>query len=262
MIQVPLRRYDRYVAIGDSSTEGLDDPDGRGHYRGWANRLAEHLADAQGGVLYANLAIRGRSSRQIREEQLDRALDMSPDLVTFFSGTNDVIGRHFAIGPVAEEIETVHRQVGESGARLLTFTLPDLSPVMPAARRIAPRVEELNQAIREISERSGAVVIDFAQHPVASDPRLWSEDRLHANAEGHRRIAAALAHALSLPGADPAWAEPLPPLPPRSTFQLAGAELRWGRKYLLPWLWRHLWGRSSGDGVTPKRPELGPFGPS
>ncbi len=104
MNPIPLRRYQRYVAIGDSSTEGLDDPDGRGGYRGWANRLAEHLARAQGGLLHANLAIRGRRGPQIREEQLDRALSMSPDLVTFFSGTNDVVGRRFDIDAVAAEI--------------------------------------------------------------------------------------------------------------------------------------------------------------
>lgn len=259
MMEAPPRRYDRYVAIGDSSTEGLDDPDGRGHYRGWADRLAESLAALQGGVLYANLGIRGRTTRQILDEQLERALDMSPDLVTFFSGTNDVVGRRFDLDAVAADIETVHRQVGECGARLLTFTLPDLSPVMPAARRIAPRVAALGQAIREISERSGAIVVDFAAHPVASDPRLWSEDRLHANAHGHQRIAAALAHALGLPGADPSWADPLPSRPSLSALQKAGAELRWSKNYLVPWLWRHLWGRSSGDGIAPKRPKLAPF---
>jgi lysophospholipase L1-like esterase len=259
MSQESLRRYRRYVAIGDSSTEGLDDPDGRGGYRGWANRLAEHLAAAEGEVLYANLAVRGLSSRQIRERQLQRALAMSPDLVTFFSGTNDVVSRRFSIGEVAEEIETVHRQVGECGAQLLTFTLPDLTPVMPAARRIAPRVAELNAAIRQIADRSGAIVVDFAAHPVASDPRLWSEDRLHANSQGHARIAAALAAALGLPGADPDWAAPLPERPPPSAWQKIGAEAAWGRKYLVPWLWRHLWGRSSGDGVVAKRPELEPL---
>ena len=35
--------FRRYVAIGDSTTEGLEDPDGQGGYRGWANRFAEHL---------------------------------------------------------------------------------------------------------------------------------------------------------------------------------------------------------------------------
>ena len=36
-----MRTFSRYVAIGDSTTEGLDDPDGAGGYRGWADRLAE-----------------------------------------------------------------------------------------------------------------------------------------------------------------------------------------------------------------------------
>jgi lysophospholipase L1-like esterase len=261
MSQASLRRYRRYVAIGDSSTEGLDDPDGRGGYRGWANRLAEHLAAAQGEVLYANLAVRGLSSRQIRERQLERALSMSPDLVTFFSGTNDVVSRRFSIDEVAEEIETVHRQVGECGAQLLSFTLPDLTPVMPAARRIAPRVAALNTAIRQIADRSGALVVDFAAHPVASDPRLWSADRLHANSAGHERIAAALAAALGLPGSDGDWAEPLPERPPPTVWQKIGAEVAWGRNYLVPWLWRHLWGRSSGDGIVAKRPELEPLWP-
>ncbi len=53
-------RFKRYVAIGDSSTEGLQDPDGAGGYHGWANRLAERVAQAQGGLLYANLGVRGK----------------------------------------------------------------------------------------------------------------------------------------------------------------------------------------------------------
>lgn len=252
---LPIRRY---VAIGDSSTEGLDDPDDRGGYHGWANRLAENLERLYPGLLYANLGIRGRRTRQIREEQLERALSMRPDLVSFFSGTNDVVAKNFDIDTVAADIEAVHQAVRQSGARLVTFTLPDLTPVMPAARRIAPRIEELGLAIREISARSGAVLIDFARHPVASDPRLWSEDRLHANSEGHARIAAALAHALGLPGADPGWAEPLPPMPPPRLRQKAAAEIAWARKFLLPWIWRHLRGRSTGDGILPKRPALAP----
>ena len=40
-------RFERYVAIGDSSTEGLIDPDGQGGYRGWSMRLAERIAEVQ-----------------------------------------------------------------------------------------------------------------------------------------------------------------------------------------------------------------------
>jgi len=187
------RRFERYVAIGDSSTEGLDDPDGAGGYRGWADRLAESLAAAQGSVLYANLGVRGKTTREIAAEQLPAALAMRPDLATVFSGTNDVTARRFDAAAVASDVERMQAMLAGAGATVLTFTLPDLTPVMPLARGLAPRVRALNEAIRTACARTGATLLDFAAYPVASDARLWSDDRLHANAAGHARIAAALA---------------------------------------------------------------------
>jgi lysophospholipase L1-like esterase len=262
------RRFDRYVAIGDSSTEGLDDPAGDGSYRGWANRLADRIALAQSGLstegadgsgsslLYANLGVRGRKTREIRDQQLACALTMRPDLVTLFSGTNDVVSRSFDLAAVAADLEEMMSAIRATGATLLTFTMPDLVPVMPLARRLAPRLHALNAAIRSAAAQTGALLVDFAEHPVASDPRLWSPDRLHANALGHARIAAALAHALELPGADEDWRLPLPPAAPRSAARRLRDELVWGRDYLLPWLLRHSLGRSSGDRRQPKRPAL------
>ena len=203
--------FARYVAIGDSSTEGLDDPDGQGGYRGWANRLAARVAAAQSSpLLYANLAIRGRSTRQIREEQLEPAVALRPDLVTLFSGTNDVVKPRFDADAVGNDMELVQRRLIEAGATVLGFTLPDLSLVLPIARPIAGRVRALNDALRDASAASGAILVDFAKHAVGSDPRLWGEDRLHANSIGHERIAAALAWALGLPGTDDTWSQPLP----------------------------------------------------
>jgi lysophospholipase L1-like esterase len=256
MVPFPFPRFSRYVAIGDSSTEGLDDPDGRGGYRGWANRLGERIAESQGGLLYANLAVRGLSTRQIKERQLVPALAMRPDLVTLFSGTNDVVRRRFDAAGVAADVFEMHRALIGQGAVLLTFTLPDLTPVMPAARWIRPRVELLNRTLREVSARTGAIIVDVAGHSVASDPRLWCDDRLHANAVGHARIAAALAEALGLPGTDASWSHPLPSSPPSPFTARLAAEVRWARRHLLPWIWRHLHGKSSGDGRQPKRPEL------
>jgi lysophospholipase L1-like esterase len=263
------RSFARYVALGDSSAEGLDDPDGAGGYRGWADRLAERLAAShgaghrasQGGVSYANLAIRGRRTRQIVVEQLAAAVAMRPDLATVFCGTNDVIAASFDLPAVAADVERLHRALIGAGATVLTFTLPDLSPVLPLARRLAPRVAALNEALRRVAAASGALLVDVAAHPVASDPRLWSDDRLHANAAGHARIAAALAQALGLPGSDASWSQPLPAPPPRSRRQRAAAEVAWLRRHFLPWAWGHLRGRSSGAGRSPKRPTMEPLGP-
>jgi len=141
---------------------------------------------------------------------------------------------------------------------VLTFTLPDLSPIMPLGHLISARVEALNARLREIAGRTGAVLVDFTAYPVASDPRLWSADRLHANSCGHARIAAALADALGIPGADHSWAEPLPEMSRPSPLERLGGEARWIRGHLVPWAWRHLRGRSAGDRVAPKRPRLAP----
>ncbi len=256
MIELP-RSFLRYVAIGDSSTEGLDDPDGRGGYHGWADRLAARVAAAQSApLLYANLAIRGRSTRQIRDEQLDAALAMRPDLVTLFTGTNDVVKPRFDADAVGADVEFMQRQLIEQGAVVLGFTLPDLSIVLPIARPIAGRVRALNDALRRASAASGAILVDFAKHAVGSDPRLWGADRLHANSVGHQRIASALAWALGLPGTDDSWSHPLPTKWSPSFGDSVAAELRWQRQYFLPWVWRHLRGRSSGDGRECKRPVL------
>ena len=183
---------------------------------------------------------------------------MRPDLVTLFSGTNDVVKPRFDASAVGRDVEHMQRRLIVGGATVLGFTLPDLSLVLPIARPIAGRVRALNDALRDASASTGAVLVDFARHPVGSDPRLWGPDRLHANSAGHERIAAALAWALELPGTDDAWSRPLPTEWRPTLASVIAAEVRWQRDWFLPWVWRHLRGRSSGDGRGPKRPVLSP----
>jgi lysophospholipase L1-like esterase len=251
-----LRLFERYVAIGDSTAEGLDDPDGLGGYRGWADRLAEKIAGRQGGLLYANLAVRGRTTRQVLEEQLSPALALRPDLALVVAGTNDLLRARFDAEAVGRDMERMQQALIGQGATVVSFTLPDLGPVMPLARPLRPRVHRLARVLTEASARTGAILVDFTAHSFASDPRLWSEDRLHANAVGHARIADALAHVLALPGSSADWMAPLPPAAPRAWRNRSGAELAWAWRFLLPWLSRHARGRSSGDGRSCKRPEL------
>ena len=253
------KTFSRYVALGDSSTERIDDPDGAGGYRGWSQRLAERIAQTQGGLHYANLAVRGLTTAQVRARQLDAALAMRPDLATVFCGTNDVTAPRFNADNVAADIAAMQRALVAGGATVLSFTLPDLTPLMPLARLIAPRIAALNRALVEASRSTRSILVDFAAHPVATDARLWSEDRIHANSAGHARIAEALAHALQLPGSNLAWQQPFPaPLNPSRT-QRCAAELRWARRHLLPWLLQGILRRSSADGRSPKRPTLTPL---
>jgi lysophospholipase L1-like esterase len=252
--------FARYVALGDSSTEGIDDPDGTGGYRGWSQRLAERINNGQGGgLLYANLAVRGLTTRQVRARQLEAALAMRPDLATLFCGTNDVTALRFDAEAVAADIAHMQSVLVEGGATVLSFTLPDLTPLMPLARLIAPRIAAMNDALKAASRTSGAILVDFAAYPVATDLRFWSEDRIHANSAGHARIAEALAQALKLPGSNDAWRQPLETALTRTRRQWCAAEARWLSRHLMPWLWQGLRGQSSADGRSPKRPILAPL---
>jgi lysophospholipase L1-like esterase len=253
------RLYQRYVAIGDSTTEGLDDPDGNGGYRGWANRLAEKLAAQQGSVLYANLGVRGRIAHQIREQQLDLAVAMRPDLATVVAGMNDLMRPSFVANEVGADVEAMQQALIDVGATVLTFTLPDLRAIMPMARLLGDRTLHLNDALRRACAKTGARLCDFAAYPVASDVRVWSDDRLHANSAGHARMADALAYVAEFPGSDDSWTKPLPEAPLPRFGDALQIEIAWAKKHFLPWLWRHARGKSSGDGRQPKRPQLLPF---
>jgi lysophospholipase L1-like esterase len=246
--------FQRYVAIGDSTTEGLEDPypDGSG-YRGWADRLAERVAAENPALEYANLAVRGRQVGQIRAEQLEPALAFEPDLVTVVGGINDVLRRSCDLEAVVGDMDAMLGAFRAIGATVLTFTMPDPAGVNRLAGRVWPRLQAYNARLRELGARHGAIVVDFEPLPWAADPRLWHTDRLHANSEGHRRIADALAHALGLPAEG--WDAPLDPATPPRRLRSAAADAEWAARHLTPWVVRRLRGRSSGDGRVAKRPQ-------
>jgi hypothetical protein len=165
----------------------------------------------------------------------------------------------FDLEVTAGEVETMIAAFREAGAAVLTMTFPDPRRVNRIARIAQPRMVALNARIRDAAERHGALVVDLERIPVASDPRLWSIDRLHANPEGHRRIAAAAAHLLGLPDAGDSWSAALPPAVRRSLAEAVAYEVNWVVRYFAPWVIRRARGRSSGDGIVAKRPDLEPF---
>ncbi|MCD9879510.1 SGNH/GDSL hydrolase family protein [Streptomyces guryensis] len=251
--------YLRYVAVGDSQTEGVGDGDDVRGLRGWADRLAEQIARESPGLLYANLAVRGRLAGQVRAEQLAPALELRPDLATVVAGLNDVLRPRFDADEVAGQLEAMFAALSGQGARVATVTFPDPGRIAPSARPLAPRVIALNARIREAAGRHGVAVADSWPHPAVADPRMWSADRLHASPRGHALIAAAVAHALDLPGSDDSWTRPLAPeAVARTGLRAVGAELRWAGAFLGPWVVRRMRGRSSGDGRQAKRPTLLP----
>lgn len=252
----------RFVALGDSTTEGLEDPypDGRG-YRGWADRLAQRIAVTSPELKYANLAVRGRKVPQIRAEQLEPALELEPDLASVLGGINDVLRRSLDLDRVVGDLAGMTAALRRQGAVVLAFTFPDPSAMINmAAARISARVAAFNALVREMAADEGALLIDLERDGIAHQS-LWCSDRLHANGAGHERIAGAAAAALGVGDPDDAWARPLPPPNPKPVAARYAEDAVWIGRHLTPWLIRRLRGRSSGDGREPKRPDLAPVAP-
>ncbi|MFV2194720.1 SGNH/GDSL hydrolase family protein [Nocardiopsis sp. LOL_012] len=251
-----------YVALGDSFTEGMSDPypDSdtvpEGRYRGWADRVAGHLADHVGEVRYANLAVRGRLIAQIRDEQMEPAAEMAPDLVTLCAGGNDIIRPGADPDRTVELFEDMVARLSATGARVVVFTGFDTN-WQPVMRHLRGRIATYNMHMRAVADRYGCDVVDLWSMGCLSDPRAWSWDRLHLSPEGHRRVALRTCEVLGVPVAG-RWDAPWPPPEPRAWRTARQEDLHWAREFLVPWIGRRLSGRSSGDGLGPKRPVLRP----
>jgi lysophospholipase L1-like esterase len=248
--------WTRYVAIGDSFTEGIGDPEPRspGGFRGWADRVAEVLSDGTSDFSYANLAIRGRLLDQILSEQLEPALQLSPDLVTISAGGNDILRPGTDPDAVASRFEVGLRRLSESGATIVVFTGPDVGAT-PVLRRIRGKVAIYNENLRTLADRYGAIVADMWAVRELSDSRMWAPDRLHLSPLGHHTVARMVLRVLDVPNElEPTRPEPLPR---RSWRQARRDDVEWAREYFGPWILRRVRRRSSGDGVTAKRPQPG-----
>ena len=226
----------RFVALGDSLTEGVGDPVGKG-WRGWAALLAGGLsAGPEAAVEFTNFAVSGAQTRDVVERQLPDALALRPDIVSVVVGVNDTLRCTFDIHAVAARLDTVYGAFAEQGTVLLTACLPDPGAMLglpgALARPLGRRQRAVNAVVHALSDRYGAVHLHASEGAWLTDRAMWSADRLHPGERGHRQLAVRF-HAL-LAGAGLATGpapspEPEFPAPTRSAglWWLATAGTGW-----------------------------------
>ncbi len=253
----------RYVAVGDSFTEGVGDELTDGTVRGWADLVAGVLSaqwistDPAGERTgYANLAVRGKLLGPIIDEQLDAALDLHPDLVTFAGGGNDMLRPRADLPSLLRLLDLAVARLSDSGARVLVFTGADPCDGLPFGARIRSTGDRLGVGVRKVAERRGALVVDLWPIEELRDPRYWAADRLHLNSIGHQQVAARVLDLLQI-GRPAAWSVPVGSSEPLR--RTAREELDFYWEYVGPWVRRRLTGTSSGDHRPPKRPVLAPM---
>lgn len=258
-------RFSSYVAIGDSFTEGLMDfADDSAHtdpgegFRGWADRLAEQLVTSPAGspdLTYANLAIRGRLTDQVLAEQLPRALELAPDLVSICAGGNDCLRPYTDIDRLADEIEAAIVQLREAGIAVLMANGYDTETASPLLRAVRSRVATYNSHLWTIAQRHGCRMLDLWGLRDLYTAEMWADDRIHLSSAGHELVSRqALATLEGVPASRRGFA--MPERPGRPVRQAVAEETAWVRTHLGPWVSRRLRGVSSGDGLEPKLPTL------
>jgi lysophospholipase L1-like esterase len=243
----------RFVALGDSFTEGIGDaePGSPGGHRGWADRVAEVLSQQVPDFAYANLAVRGKLIAQIVAGQVEPALELKPDLISFSAGGNDVIRPGTDPDAIAAQFEDAVVRLGRDGATLLVFTGID-TDFTPVFRRFRGKVAIYNENIRAIADRYDCIVADQWALKEVQDPRFFDADRLHYNTLGHHEVARMVLRALNVPN-DLQPMQP-DPLPVRTWRAARTQDFVWARTHFVPWVLRRVRHQSSGDAVTAKRP--------
>ena len=250
-------KYNRFIAIGDSFTEGMCDEKKYGQYRGWGDRIADALAKKSPTFTYSNLAVRGKLLPQVIEDQVPIALTFitGPEtLISFHAGANDALRPGFDAALAKERYQNAVRTLAASGATLMLFTvLEDTGNTGRGSKVWQERFGTFNKGVREVAAEVGAIIMDANQERFFSDKRFLAFDRLHLNALGHSRCADAILEKLGYEF-DAGWRTPLPPAKPTSWIRERAIGFLWFFTFALPWVIRRLRGRSSGDGREGKYP--------
>ena len=250
-------KYTRLIVCGDSYSEGMSDEIIGGQYRGWADRIADVMASEVEGFTYVNLAVRGKLLKQVIDDQLPEAISFvtGPDtLFSFHAGANDALRPNYKPEVAIGLYEDAVRRVAATGATVMLFTVLERTGNTGRGSDVwAARFGQFNKIVRKVGAEVGAIIVDANNETFFSDNRFLAFDRLHLNAEGHHRVAQALLEKLGYQF-DPAWRIPLPPAQPTPWLKKRAISAIWFFTFALPWIWRRLRGKSSGDGRTAKYP--------
>lgn len=238
----------RFVAIGDSFTEGVGDELTDGSVRGWADLVAQGWATASGEqIAYANLAIRGKLVWPIVYQQLEQALALAPTHLSFNGGGNDMLRPRTPVSRIADAFDHVLRRCDDEGVRLVVLSGANPSAQLPLGRLVQRRGDLLSAAVEaRLSGRTDIVRAYNWPDAELSAPSFWSADRLHMNARGHHRVAARVLHALGHEAPGEWWDLPA------DAETVRPARGQYLREHLGPWVKRRLTGTSSGDGRVAK----------
>ncbi len=244
------------MAIGDSFTEGVGDWEPRlpNGVRGWADRVAKQLSKADPEWQYVNLGIRSRRLQSIIDEQIPVALELKPDVITFYAGGNDILEFRKDMKEFLARYSQAVDALVSTGAKVLLFTGFDI-PVHPVLAPFKRRNWRFNDHVRQLAKRypDSVVLVDYWNWEAYRDKRMWDIDKLHMNRAGHRYMAIRILEILGYP--HQLVFDPFGAADRVGFWQATQRDVEWLRQWVLPMFGRRMRGITLGDQLRPRWPE-------
>ncbi|PES09142.1 lipase [Bacillus cereus] len=185
-----IHMWKRFVAIGDSFTEGIGDEVEGIALKSWVDHFVQ-LCEKD--IEYANFAKRGLVTEEIRLQQLEKALTFNSDLVSLIAGANDVLKGRWNHGAYKNDMEFMIDTLSKAGADIIIANLPDFTVRLPFASEkkqvIKEQLLEANEVIHSLSREYKLHHVDFWNHHLVNDNTLWSKDLIHPNSKGYVKVA-------------------------------------------------------------------------
>ena len=196
----PDPRALRYVAIGASDTVGIGASDPVAG--SWPSRLAARLPT---GSEYVNLGVSGSLAAQAGREQLPRALEVRPRVITIWLAVNDLNANVPATDYAVSLRAIVMPLLSGTDARVFIGNVPDLRSVPAYAGTdragLLARINAYNAAIAAVAATTAAAgrmtVVDlFTGSAALTSTITVSGDGFHPSDAGYALIADRFAAAL------------------------------------------------------------------
>jgi lysophospholipase L1-like esterase len=133
---------------------------------------------------------------EIREQQLDTALRLDPDLVSVVAGANDIMTGRFSADRRdrwEKEFRILYEALTQAGATVIAANVPEF-PVLrtlnePLQARVMGNIARGNGVIERLATEYQVILVDAWKVSQQTDREDWSEDGVHLNSRGYFKFA-------------------------------------------------------------------------
>ena len=181
----------RVAVLGDSSVTA---PGVEGPEEIWITHVCKKLADRR-AVEMRSFAVGGATTRDLLEDQVDRAIEYEPDLVFVSVGANDAI-KGVPLKLFERDLDLLIARLADIGAVVVQSGVGDLGTIPrlypPLRNMVSRRSRMFDQVHWRVAKRYGAIVVDQRSDDLQvwyTDKSLWADDLFHVSARGHERWA-------------------------------------------------------------------------